>query len=140
MAEHAVHVSNILKDWKQPSIIQLAGLLHDCDEALGLPDLPRPVKSQMPFYKQAGEVVQKAVFAKFGLPYPFPDIIHIADDSVLFLAERPVLMGNRNEKHWQYQGELRPVDVKIMGWSPQQAEIEFRNRYEELWFQMEAAA
>lgn len=132
VAEHSLLVSAMLKQWGYDPIIQMAGLMHDCDEALGLPDLPRPVKNFMPAYKEAGERLQKVVFEKYGLPYPFPAEVHLADNSILFLYERPALMGSECEEHWKYDGELREADVRIANLWPDNAQDFFLRRYDVL--------
>lgn len=129
VAEHSVNVAEMLKQWGYDARTQMAGLLHDSDEALGLPDLPRPVKDNMPGYREKGEIVQKAVFAKWGLEWPMPKIVHVADNSVLFLKEKPVLMGNKNSEHWQYDGELRDANITIWCFTPRQAELKFLEYY-----------
>lgn len=129
VAEHSVHVAEMLKQWGYPAWIQMQGLLHDCDEALGLPDLPRPVKDNMPAYREAGVVVQKAIFEKFKLGWPMQDIIHVADNSVLFLKEKPVLMGDKNPEHWVYDGELRDANIMIHCFSPRKAGLFFLERF-----------
>ena len=83
-------------------MVALAGLLHDCDEALGLPDVPRPVKYSMPFYKEAGERIQEVVFRKFGLPYPMPDIVHLADTYTMMTGTGVGI-----------DGLMYPLDAKI---------------------------
>lgn len=132
VAEHSVNVSHMLKQWGYSLEVQFAGLLHDVDESLGLPDVPRPVKNHLNGYKEAGEYLQKVVFDAIGLPYPFPPEVHLADNSVLFLYERPVLMGDKNPEFWVYNGELREADVAIAGLWPTNAEEMFLGRYFEL--------
>ncbi len=132
--EHAIQVSNMIEQWGGTIEEQIAGLLHDCDEALGLPDLPRPVKKNMPGYREAGERIQEAVFRKYDLTFPMAPLVILADNSILFLYERPVLMGHRNEEFWQYDGELRKADkVYIMGLEPIQTKKLFLARFNELY-------
>lgn len=136
--EHAILVSNMLEEWGFDVRVQLQGLLHDSDEALGLPDLPRPVKVNMPEYKKAGERVQEVVFTKYGLGWPMDPAVHLADNSILFLYERPKLMGLINDSFWNYDGELRKSvyavrPENIQGMAPEQAEYIFNMRFEHLY-------
>lgn len=138
VAEHSILVSNMLEEWEYPVIVQLQGLLHDADEGLGLPDLPRPVKVHMPDYKKAGERVQQVVFEKYGLGWPMDQAVHLADNSILFLYERPVLMGEINDEHWHYEGELRKSKwavrkENIVGFHPETAEYMFNMRFQHLY-------
>lgn len=132
VAEHSILVAEMLKQWGYDARTQMAGLLHDSDEALGLPDLPRPVKDNMPGYREKGEVVQQAVFAKWNLEWPMPSIVHVADNSVLFLKEKPVLMGDKNPEHWVYDGELRDANIHVLCLPPRRAELLFLERYSQI--------
>lgn len=140
VGEHSVHVSNILRDWGCDTTTQLGGLLHDCDEGLGLPDVPRPVKKSLVGYREYGERVQQAVFEKYGLGWPMHPSIVVADNSILFLLERKLLMGDIHHDHWRYDGELRECKAVIEGWSPEKSEKNFLDKYDELWHCLEAAA
>lgn len=140
VAEHSILVASILRDWGCSPIVQLGGLFHDCDEALGLPDVPRPVKKSLVGYREYGEKVQEAVFKKYGLGWPMHHDIVVADNSILFLVERKLLMGDIHNEHWRYDGELRECNAEINGWSPAEAERKFLTAYDSLCMVLEAAA
>lgn len=141
VGEHSIHVADILRGWGFSPRVQLGGLLHDCDEGLGLPDVPRPVKKNLPGYREAGERIQEAVFKKYGLDWPMYPEITVADNSILFLVERKLLMGDINNEHWSYDGELRDCgNVEIKGWGPAETERKFLTRFNELCIVLEAAA
>lgn len=127
--EHAAHVSAMLEMWGASPLVQMQGLLHDCDEALGLPDIARPVKSKFPEYIRYGEALQEVVFNKFGLGWPLDPLVKVADNSILFLYERPKLMGKINDEFWKYEGELREANIFIPCWGPEKAKYMFMQRY-----------
>lgn len=130
--EHSALVSLMLEMWGCSPRVQLQGLLHDADEALGLPDLPRPVKVRMAQYKEYGTALHKAVWKKFDLTLPMDPMVHVADNSILFLYERPKLMGHINDEYWQYDGELRKANIHIPLWNPKKARWAFLHRYQHI--------
>jgi len=114
----------------QDNRLRLTFLFHDADEALGLPDLARPVKHdrRLKAYVKFGENLQKCVSKKFDLLYPFPPIIHEIDNA-MFRTEQKILFGRELRK-----GE-RLLNLTIDQsrlWPPDEAEHRFLARYEEL--------
>ncbi len=140
VGEHSVRVSKLCGDiyGEHPQW----GLLHDASEAY-LVDIPRPLKYLIGFagYRKAESAAMRVVAERFGLPIEKNDleldptmlrlepyVVRRADD-VLLATEARDLMGPAPEP-WQSLPE--PLPTKIKPWSPEQAEVEFLNRCEEL--------
>lgn len=85
VAQHSVLCSQVVA----PEHARWA-LLHDATEAY-LGDIPRPVKSLCPEYRQLEARLHLAVARRFGLAQRMPDEVHAADTAML-VAEWAVLM------------------------------------------------
>ena len=89
VAEHSVHVSRLL-----PTRLALGGLLHDANEAY-LPDIPRPVKELIPQYKAVENLMEDAIFGRFGVDLGIADMVLIKRaDNVMLATEARDLMGD----------------------------------------------
>ncbi|NNM74783.1 phosphohydrolase [Enterovirga aerilata] len=105
VAEHSVHVSNVL-----PTItLQKWGLLHDAAEAY-LVDVPRPLKPYLAGYKDAEERLLQAIAERFRLPWPIPDLVKLADNSLL-ADEKEQLMA-KEPAPWVLPAEKSGVRIK----------------------------
>lgn len=124
VAEHSVHVSYCV-----PPEMALQGLLHDAEEAY-VTDQGRPVKHSflMLGYRIIARRNWLVIAQKFGLPRDLDREVHYADNSVL-LAERAALMYPTN-RPWSIPAEA--AEITIHGWSPDDAEQAFLDRYYEL--------
>ena len=89
VAEHSVRVS-----WLLPPRLELAGLLHDANEAY-LPDLPRPVKELIPDYKRVENLTEEAINKKYEIELSDEDKRQIKRaDNVMLSTEGRDLMGD----------------------------------------------
>lgn len=93
VAQHSLYVVQL-------STHKIEALLHDAAEAY-LVDLPRPVKyqSDMAAYLVAEDRICKAIAIKFGLIYPWPSDVKIADNHLL-TYEHMELMGIYPTAKW----------------------------------------
>jgi len=124
VAEHAILVSHAV-----PPADALCGLLHDASEALGLPDLPRPIKQFMPEYRAAEDIIMECVAQKFGFPWPMPESVQEMDGRIL-VNERVAIMGEPPYP-WADTGPALP-DIVINCWEPKLAYQNFIARYREI--------
>lgn len=76
VAHHSMHCSELVRNDK------LAALLHDASEAY-LTDMPRPIKSQMPQYKEIENNLMVVISEKFGFAYPLSGEVKAADEQAL---------------------------------------------------------
>ena len=60
----------------------LAALLHDASEAY-LIDVPRPVKQQLPNYKEVEDKLMTIIATKFGFQWPLHEEVKKADEDML---------------------------------------------------------
>lgn len=105
------------------------GLVHDAAEAY-VADLSAPVKSLLPEYRALEHRVATAVAAHFGVTWPPPPCVRLADRRV-FLAEARDLMGP--PVALPYPGDPAPAELVVEPWSPTEAAVRFLQRYGELW-------
>ena len=85
VAEHSVRVSRLLD-----GELRLWGLLHDAGEAY-LTDLPRPVKGLIPEFRGLEDRILEAAMRSFGLPWPMPAEVKLADDRLLATEARDLM-------------------------------------------------
>ena len=74
--------------------LRLAALLHDASEAYLL-DIPAPVKSQIPGYKEAEDRLMRVIADKFGFEYPLPALVKDADQSRLVWEWKNTVLSHR---------------------------------------------
>lgn len=110
---------------------QLAGLLHDAAEGLGLGDMPTPIKriEGMETYRWVETRILEMVFRKFGVVGGVPAEVHKMD-AVLLATEARQFMAPLHVE-WTFKEE--PLAVKLHPLSPEDSRAAFLNRFYELW-------
>jgi hypothetical protein len=131
VAEHCVLMSDYLEKQGHESLGAFYGLIHDAGEAY-LPDVASPIKALIPGFKDSETRVLMAICERFGVEYPFPreiDSLVKALDVEMFLLERETIM--RRASWWRGRFPERGLaeSVRIEGWSPERAELEWMRRY-----------
>ena len=126
VAEHSTLLARHAMQRKLPLHIAKIMLLHDASEAY-ISDICRPLKKQLPQIKPIEQIADKLVCEKFGLIWPWPEIVHEWDQRIT-MDERMMLM--RVHPDWEC---WEPLGVKIQMWSPERAELEFFHAYNDLW-------
>ena len=112
----------------------LFGLMHDAAEAYCC-DIPRPLKVDLPGYKEIEERNWLAVCDAFALNPELPQCVHDADVAMLY-AERVQVMhpALASLEDWG-MGLKSPIDaskVRIFGYMPGRASSLFLKRFHEL--------
>ena len=79
VAQHSVMMATLEM---VPDELRLTALLHDASEAY-LVDVPSPIKQLLPKYQEIEEMIHLCVARRFGLTYPWSEIIHQADREML---------------------------------------------------------
>lgn len=122
IAEHSVRVSRFL-----PPDLALWGLLHDAGEAY-LADVPRPVKALIPAFVAAEENILRIIAARYGLCWPMPAAVCIADDTLLVTEARDLMACGG--KDWGMTAA--PLSEQIVPVTWHEAEALFLARFDEL--------
>lgn len=131
VAQHSIYVSYLA-----PPEDALKGLLHDASEAY-LGDMNRPLKHYTEagrIYGEIEEMVENAIFAKFGLTPGLSDAVKTADNQMLY-TEKDALINSATctmyeAQKWGIIEERAPV--KITEWLPRTAEEWFLKRFRQL--------
>lgn len=122
VAQHSVHVAEVVSDWMNEPTLMLEALLHDAAEAYLL-DLPRPIKHApaLAEYRALDKRVDQAVRARFGLPLTMSAEVKEADE-IMLATEAQRLM-----KHKPNGWELRaqPIPKPLSPWTPREAKTAF---------------
>ncbi len=134
-AQHAVNVSYLVDAGDE-----MWGLHHDDEEALIGFDAPGPYKLDPilgPFFKDLERPVARVVATKFNLPYVMPPSVKRADMQMLINEKEQLMI----DGGWQW-GHLPPKErhVLIVPWSPEEAEVRYLQRHNELIAKARAAA
>lgn len=136
VAEHSVLVSRYIEEVLGRPEYALEGLLHDGSEAYN-GDLIRPLKYDESFrapFKIVEERNEAAGASRFGLVYPYPKEVKVADEAVT-AAEVLQIVPKDPSENWD-QGKLHddsrvaPYEIEML--LPFEAKEQFLMRYEEL--------
>lgn len=131
VAEHCVHVANIVLRITGDPVMALAGLLHDASEAY-IADLASPIKKQMQGYKAVEEGLQKVIYSKYALPWPEPAVIKEVDLRMLVTEARDLMPASWLVRHWDKYQALPYQDLHIPGWSWDVAKTRYLIKFDEL--------
>ena len=131
VAEHSILVSRYIEDILGEPQYALEGLLHDSSEG-PLGDLIRPLKYSPDFHAPFKKVeeINEAVHAKaFGLIYPYPKSVKIADEAVVTAELRQIVPGGVTG-YYSDDTNVAPYQIEML--EPYEAKHRFLDRYEEL--------
>lgn len=126
VAQHSVHASYLV-----PPEHALAALLHDAAEAF-LGDVVAPLKQLLPEYKVIEKRVERAICAKFGVPFPLHPEIKRADLVMLATEQRDLMPAHTDKWEWELMGTIRPMLITIYPLRASVAKDMFLKRYQEL--------
>lgn len=127
VGQHSVLASYIVEAGHE-----LTALLHDASEAY-LSDFARPIKQQPGFgdlYREVEEKLMLAIAEKFGIIWPMPSDVKLADN-ILLVTEARDLMHGTDDWAPEYQ-DIPKLDETIVSWLPEEVEMRFLDRYNEL--------
>lgn len=138
VAEHGVMVSSIVgQDWFTDPSLALQGLLHDASEAY-LGDVIRPLKIQLPAYKDIEKLWERAISEKFELPFPLDPEVKRADMVALVTERRDLIsvLTERDGKWLEDQLVQASPEHGCGCWPPELAELRFMSRFDQLMRQL----
>lgn len=110
-----------------PSDIKREAFGHDFSESAAC-DIPSPLKSLMPQYKEIEQQLERVIARKFKFRYPFPAAVKEIDMRVLVTEMRDLT----NQKHWR-ELPFSPLEEKIVPWDTAKCHREFMKRYHKLY-------
>jgi transposase len=96
-----------------PPGLALWGLLHDAGEAY-LTDLPRPVKQSLPQFSELEDRVLRQVAVRFGLSWPMPPEVKLADNRLLATEARDLMAPWPDD--WRLDVEPLPDRIVPLTW------------------------
>lgn len=132
VAEHSVYCSYI-----GPAEEALERLLHDGSEAYN-GDLIRPLKYDPLFsgpFKIVEDLNENAIAIRFGLVYPYPKSVKVADEAVTTAEIRQIIVKSPEEE-WEtgrLHDEAKVAPISIHCFYPHHAQKFFMNRFHQLW-------
>lgn len=126
VGEHSILVKEIIRKEGWPVTLQFKALMHDAAEAF-LVDLPRPIKMEMPTYREAETRVMAAISARFGIIKGYDEIIKKAD-AIALATEKKELMPATPE--WDPGAEA--IDIAILPYKAGEAKKPFLEAFHDL--------
>lgn len=123
IAEHALLVSQAA-----PPELKMQALFHDASEAY-LPDMPSPIKTFIPGYKEWENTLMTIIAEAIGFEWPESAIVKELDRAIL-KNEREVVM-NESVLPWAVDG-TGIANVFVIGYEAQYAEELFLKEYKRL--------
>lgn len=109
VAQHSLYVASLL-----PDELKLHGLLHDAAEAY-IGDMVSPLKKIMTDYKKIEAGISRVVAEVFGLDYPEPRAVKLADLAVLSAEREQVLQPSYGPWYKDFPAPA-PIDIEVMSW------------------------
>jgi len=122
VAEHSVLCSYLV-----PQEMALTALMHDATEAY-VCDIPRPLKPFLEGYAAIEQRVWEAIADRYSLPYQLPAEVKEADNAMLLAEQRDIMLPP--PAPWSVPGY--PAIFRVVGLSPDEAEGQFLQRFEQL--------
>jgi 5'-deoxynucleotidase YfbR-like HD superfamily hydrolase len=107
VAQHSVHVMQLVKEQGGRRLTLKHALLHDASEAY-ISDIARPTKPMLANYYEIEARLMKVILNSFGVVNEMPQIVKDADTAVLYAEARDLM--RPPPMSWQ-----EPVNVKHNG-------------------------
>jgi len=123
VGEHSLHVSKIAENAGADRVTQLAGLLHDAEEAY-LPDIVAPIRHYTLDIQKIYSQIRDVIIDKYSLQKAGWKFIADVDRQLCTTEAKALKLWN---KDWASTGE--PLNYKLYLWVPKQAEAMFLTRF-----------
>jgi len=117
VAEHCVHICRAA-----PVTLKRVALLHDASETY-LVDMPRPIKVMLPEYRFIESNLEECIAKRVKPQYPWPAKIKELDNAILLTEWH--MFGTTPDLLNHLENLGAPLRVKLEGWNPPKAELEF---------------
>ncbi|WP_090739407.1 hypothetical protein [Paenibacillus sp. Mc5Re-14] len=127
VGEHSIQCARVARKLGYSTLIQLYCLLHDGSEAV-VNDLARPVKQNIPQYKEVEDRIMAVVWGVAGLPSPTEDDYKIVKtiDNTLLVNEMEQLMKRSDIPDVEHEKVF--VDLSV-GYNAGESKMPFLNMY-----------
>jgi 5'-deoxynucleotidase YfbR-like HD superfamily hydrolase len=120
VAEHSVYCARYIREVLQRPDLELEALLHDGPEYI-TGDLIRPLKHSPqihPIYSQVEDKIEQAFAKRFGLLYPLPKEVKMADEAVC-AAESIQIVPKDPCEEWQSgkmhdDSKVAPYEIQML--------------------------
>lgn len=126
---YSVGQHSILMAREAPQHMKLRALMHDASEAY-LPDVARPIKDDLPGFREIENRVLNAIFRRFDIPNDPGGIVKTLDNRIL-VDEKMQVMKDTGLNWVQILG-CEPLGVAIKRWEPEYTERLFLKMFYEL--------
>jgi uncharacterized protein len=130
VAEHSIHCARVARKLGLSTLHQLYALGHDASESV-MNDLARPVKQNIPQYKEIEDKIMSVMWEAMGIPKPNKDDYEIVKliDNTLLVHEMEQLMRRSDIPDIEYT----PIFVDLsVGYGAGEAKEDFLKIYEAL--------
>jgi hypothetical protein len=125
VAQHCVLVAHTV-----PRPLAMEGLLHDGSEAY-ISDIPSPAKEYLLDYQAVEARIEEAIAQKYGLLWPWPKEVKLADH-ILFKTEVRDLLVHTPDVDEFISKDTPILEEKIVPWSSDKAEFMFQLHFDYL--------
>lgn len=144
VAQHSIHVCRVFSELAKKEGFgaskqaHLCALLHDATEAY-VGDLIRPIKIDMPQYKEMEEKVWRSILEHFGLlevweHFPLEPLVKRADNILLATERRDLLPDGpgRARYTWAVEEQVEPDPIGVIPIPSERARVLFTELFERL--------
>jgi uncharacterized protein len=131
VAEHSIHCAKVAKMVGLSTLQQLYALLHDSSESV-MNDLARPVKQNIPQYKEIEDNIMKVMWEACKLPQPTEEDYRLIKmiDNTLLIHELKQIMKRNVLPEIEY---FEDVDISLVnGYNAGEAKKDFIDMYNTL--------
>lgn len=131
VGEHSILCARVARKLGYSTLQQLFCLLHDGSESV-VNDLARPVKQNIPQYKEVEDRIMAVIWEVAGLPKPTAEDYHIVKtiDNTLLINEMEQLM-KRSDVPTDIEYERMFVDLSV-GYNAGESKLPFLTMYNAL--------
>lgn len=130
VAQHSVHVSELVEQRGGDVEDVFAALMHDAAEAY-LGDMPHPIKHRSPLgaaFRETEKHLERAIRQRFGIRADVPELKPA--DRALLATERRAF--SAETWHWPELDGIEPLEIELRAWAPDEAELAFTRRFAQL--------
>lgn len=130
VAEHSVHVAELVRERSEDPYQELCALLHDATEAY-LGDVSAPAKALLPDYRALEDRVWHVIARRYSLERINWDLVKAADVQLL-VDEGTAFFGPEVVERWGLATSTPRLTWTPQYWTPEEAMRHFVNAFQSL--------